>query len=181
MSPILRLLSESGDITQTHSAIWPERYEIIFGGFASILIFGLLYKFAGPTAKKALSGRTAKIQAELDAGESARSDAEAEAVQIRTAKGDIAAERLRILAEAETQAVAIRTDGRARIATEVADLEARAAADIVSAQHRVGDELRAEIARLSIAAVDHVVSGSLDDSTHQELIESFIARVGASS
>ena len=31
--------------------------------------------------------------------------------------------------------------------------------------HRVGDELRAEVARLSIAAVDHVVTGSLDAAT----------------
>ena len=46
---------------------------------------------------------------------------------------------------------------------------------------RAGDELRAEIARLSHAAVDHVVKGSLDDSTQQELIESFISRVGASA
>ena len=35
-------------------------------------------------------------------------------------------------------------------------------------------------ARLSSAAVDHVVTGSLDAGTHQELIENFIARVGAS-
>mgnify|MGYP006331935673 CR=1 FL=1 len=52
-------------------------------------------------------------------------------------------------------------------------------ADIASANARVGDELRAEIARLSSAAVDHVVTGSLDEATHQELIESFIANVGA--
>ena len=65
-------------------------------------------------------------------------------------------------------------DGRARIAAEVAELEAKAVADIASAQSRVGDELRAEIARLSSAAVDQVVTGSLDDATQQELIENFI-------
>ncbi|HEX2785254.1 MAG TPA: F0F1 ATP synthase subunit delta [Ilumatobacteraceae bacterium] len=41
------------------------------------------------------------------------------------------------------------------------------------------DELRAEIARLSAAAVELVVTGSLDAATHQELIENFIAKVGA--
>ncbi len=46
---------------------------------------------------------------------------------------------------------------------------------------RVNDELRAEIVRLSAAAVDYVVSGSLDDSVQQNLIEDFIARVGASA
>ncbi len=72
-------------------------------------------------------------------------------------------------------------DGRARLAQEVAELEAKAVADIAGAEGRVGDELRAEIASLSAAAVDHVVSGSLDDATHQELIESFIKTVGASA
>ena len=43
------------------------------------------------------------------------------------------------------------------------------------------DKRRAELSRLSCAAVDHVVTGSLDESTHQELIESFIARIGASA
>jgi F-type H+-transporting ATPase subunit b len=55
----------------------------------------------------------------------------------------------------------------------------KADAEIAAAGNRIGDELRAEIARLSNAAVDHVVTGSLDDATQQELIESFIARVGA--
>ena len=72
-------------------------------------------------------------------------------------------------------------DGRARLEAEMADVEAKAHAEIAAANSRVGDELRAEISRLSSAAVDHVVTGSLDEATHQELIESFIAKVGAQS
>jgi F-type H+-transporting ATPase subunit b len=179
----IRLLSaeEHGDITQTPSAFWPERYEIIFGTFASLLIFGLLYKVAGPTVSKAMKGRTAKIQAELDDAQNDRASADAEAAQIRAAKGDIAAERARILAEADAQGAAIREDGASRLAAEVADLEARGDADIVAATGRVEAELRAEIARLSSASIDYVVSGSLDQATQQELIESFISRVGASA
>jgi F-type H+-transporting ATPase subunit b len=126
-----------------------------------------------------MAGRTARIQGELDAGESARAAAEAESAQIRQAKGDIAAERERLLADADAQAHALLTEGRQRLAQELADLETRADAEIVAAAGRTGDELRAEIARLSSAAVDHVVTGSLDEATHQELIESFIAKVGA--
>jgi F-type H+-transporting ATPase subunit b len=167
------------DITQTPSKFWPEGYELLFGIPASVLVFFLLWKFAGPAVKKGMAGRTAKIQAELDAGEAARVDADAEAAQIRTAKGDIAGERDRLLAEADVQAAAVLEDGRARLTQELAELDARAAADIVAAAGRTGDELRAEIARLSSAAVDHVVTGSLDEATHQSLIESFIAGVGA--
>ncbi len=169
---------EHEDITQTPSKFWPEGYELLFGVPASLLVFFLLWKFAGPSIKKGMAGRTAKIQAELDAGEAARVSADAEAGQIRAAKGDIAGERARLLAEADAQAAALLEDGRARLAQELAELDTRAAADIVAAAGRSGDELRAEIARLSSAAVDHVVTGSLDEATHQELIESFIAGVG---
>ncbi len=167
------------DITQTPSVFWPEGYEILFGVPASLLVFFLLWKFAGPPVKKGMAARTAKIQAELDAGEAARVAADAEAAQIREAKGDIAGERARLLADADAQAAALLADGRERLGQELVDLDARAAADIVAAAGRSGDELRAEIARLSSAAVDHVVTGSLDAATHQELIESFIAKVGA--
>ena len=178
-----RLMAEDGahDITQTPSKFWPEPYEILYGSIASVLIFGLLFKLAGPLVKKGMAARTAKIQAELDSGQADRAAADTEAAQIRSAKGDIAGERARILSEADAHAASIRTDGAARLAAEIADLEARAEADIVASSGRVDAELRAEIARLSSAAVDHVVTGSLDEATHQELIESFITRVGASS
>lgn len=167
------------DVTQTPSSFLPEGYELLFGIPASLLVFGLLYKFAGPVIKKGMAARTAKIQAELDAGEAARASAEVESAKIREAKGDIESERRRILADATAQADAMLAEGRTRITAEIAETEAKAVADIASAQSRVGDELRAEIARLSSAAVDQVVTGSLDDATHQELIESFIQRVGA--
>ncbi len=176
----LLALIGSENITQTPSAYWPEGYELLFGVPASLLVFFLLYKFAGPTVKKAMADRTAKVQAELDSGEADRAEADAEAAQIRTAKGDIAGERARLLAEADTQAAALLEDGRARLAQELVELDARADSEIAAAAGRSGDELRAEIARLSAAAVDHVVTGSLDAATHQELIENFIATVGAS-
>ena len=165
----------------THSPIWPEQAELIYGSIASLIIFFLLWKYAGPQIKKAMNARTAKVQKELDDSAADRTAATAEAAQIRQAKGDIAAERTRILAEAQAQAESVLTDGRARIESEVADLEAKSVADIAAARGRVGDELRAEIARLSVAAVDQVVTGTLDDATHQRLIEDFISRVGATS
>lgn len=173
-------IDDDGNVT-THHWLWPETAEIIWGGLASLIIFAALYKFGAPAIKKSFAARTAKIQGEIDAAAADKASASTEAAGIRAAKGDIAAERARLLSDAESQAAAVLEDGRARLAAEVADVEAKAVADIATAQGRVGDELRAEIARLSSAAVDHVVTGSLDDATQQELIENFIARVGASA
>ncbi len=167
------------DPTQTHHWLLPETAEIIYGGIASVLVFALLIKLAGPMAKKALAGRTEKIQNEMDSAKAVRSDAEVEAGRIRTALGDISAERARILAEADAQATSALLEGRARIVTEMAELEAKAVADIATAFSRVGDELRAEITRLSVTAIERVVATVIDDKARQEMIESFISSVGA--
>jgi F-type H+-transporting ATPase subunit b len=181
LRPMAKCGIEDDGTCVTAHPILPEAAEIIWGGLAFLIILGVLWKFALPSAKKAMAARTAKIQAELDSAAADKAAAAAEAAQIRQAKGDIAAERARILAEADATATAVITDGRIRLAQELADLEAKGAAEISAAQGRVGDELRAEIARLSNAAVDHVVTGSLDEATQQALIENFIARVGVAS
>ena len=165
----------------THSWIWPEPAELIYGTLASVIIIGLLVWKAGPLAKKAFNDRTAKIQGELDDSAKAKTDAEAEAARIRQALGDIEAERGRLLAEADVQAEALLTDGRARLVAEIAELEAKADTDIASAGTRVSDELRNEISRLAATAADRVVANSLDDATQQRLVEDFISRVGASA
>ena len=125
--------------------------------------------------------RTARIQAELDASAGALADAEAEAAEIRQAKGNIDEERERLLAAADEEAEALLTDGRARLEVELAELEARAAADLEAAAGRSGDELRSEMIRVAGASLGEVVADTLDDATQQELIESFIQRVGAST
>lgn len=176
---IISTLLAAGDPSQSPHWFIPKRFELIYGGLASVIVIGSLVKFAGPFAKKALSDRTEKIQNEIDSARHAKSAADAEAVQIRTALGDIDAERSKILSQADQQASALLTEGRARIEAEMADIEAKAMADIANASSRVGDELRAEIVRLSQVATDRVVRSALDERAQQGLIEDFISKVGA--
>jgi F-type H+-transporting ATPase subunit b len=165
----------------TEHWLFAPTWETIIASTASIIVFGAIYKFAGPTIKKAFSDRTEGIQKQLDDSSAAKAAAEAEAVNIREAKGDIDAERSRLNAEADVQAEALLVDGRERLDAEMAELESRADADIAAAADRSSDELRAEIARYSSAAVEQIASNSLDDAAQQGLIESFITRVGATS
>ena len=164
---------------ETHHWLLPETAEIIYGGLASLIVFGALYKFALPMFKTSLSARTERIQKELDDAKSQRENAENEAARIRTALGDIQAERAKLLAEADAQAATVLADGRARITAEAADLEAKAEADIAAASGRLNDEIKSEIARLSSVAVDRVVKAALNDAAQQDLIEGFISNVGA--
>lgn len=162
--------------------LFPAQAELIYGTLASLLIFGAIYKFGGPAIKQGMADRTAKIQKELDESTDDKTSAEAEAAQIRQAAGDIDAERQRLFADADAQAEALLAEGRARLEQEVAEMQAKADADIAAAGGRVNDELRSEISRLANVATERVLSdGAIDDATQQQLIESFIARVGASS
>ena len=163
----------------TPDPIFPPLKELLPGTLASIIVFGLLYWKAGPIIKKSFADRTAGIQKQLDDSAAAKVAAESEAVRIRAAQGDIEAERTRLYAEADAQAEALLADGRVRLEAEMAELETRAESDIAAAAGRSTDELRSEIARYSGDAVDRIVNDTLDDAAQQDLIEGFIARVGA--
>ena len=178
MNRFVALLA-SEDPTITHHWLLPETAEIVYGGLASVIVIGALVKFAGPSIKKSFNARTEKIQKELDDAAGAKVTAESDAKNIRAALGDIAGERARMLADADTQATAVLTEGRVRITAEVAELEAKAEADLNSARGRSSDELRAEIAMLSSIATPAVVQATLNDQTKNELIEAFISSVGA--
>ena len=160
--------------------IWAPLKEVIIGGLATLIVFGLLYKYAWPAIAKGMKDRTTRIQTELDDSAAARTQAEADAAEIRTSLGDVDGERSRLFAEADAQAAALLEDGRLRLAKEIEELEAKAEADIAAVAGRGADDLRADIARFSSQAIENSVSSSLDDATQQELIEGFIARVGAS-
>lgn len=179
MSSLITALLGAEDPSQSISWILPERAEYVYGGLASLIIFSLLWKFAGPQIQKAMAARTERIQKELDSSADARRNAEDEATRIRSALGDIESERARILAEADAQAAKLLQEGRARIEVEMRDMQTKAEADIAAATSRSSDELRSEIARLSSVAAERAVSSALDDGTKQGLIEDFISKVGA--
>ena len=165
----------------TESPFLPPYWEMVIGSAASIIVFVMLYKFAGPIIKKSFADRTAGVQKRIDDSTQAKADAETEAASIRRAKGDIEEERSRLYAEADAQAAALLADGRTRLEIEIAELESRADADVSAAAGRGSDELRAEIARHAGVAVERIVDGTLDDAAQQELIEGFISRVGQST
>ena len=173
-------VDDDGYVTAANPILPPVK-EIFIGGAASLIVFVAIWKFAGPSIVKAMRDRTARIQGELDGASEAKVDAESQASEIRTALGDIDGERQRLFAEADAQAEAILTDGRARLDQEIAELHERADADIAGAASRGGDELRSDIGRNAAGSIDRVVTETLDDAAQQDLIESFIQRVGASS
>ncbi len=173
------MLAAEGEF-QAHHSWLPETQEIIWGSLAFLIVLVILIKYAGPAVRKGMAARSDRIAKEMDDATRARADAERRAAEIRAAKGDIAAERARIEAEADATAERVLTEGRARLEAEVAELEARADAEIAGAGGRLASELQSQVATMSLTAAERVVAAQLDAATQAELVERFIARVGAS-
>jgi F-type H+-transporting ATPase subunit b len=169
------------DPSQSHHWLWAEQAEIIYGGIAFAVVAFLLWKFGWPQVKKMMAERTARIQRELDDAAAAKAEADEAAVRVRQQLGDIESERARMLAEADAQAAQLIEDGRRRLVDELAELEAKADADIAAAGTRVASEVQAEVAQVAAAATERLVVQSLDDGTHVQLVDDFISRIGAST
>jgi F-type H+-transporting ATPase subunit b len=169
------------DPSKSHHWLWAEQAEIIYGGIAFAVVAFLLWKFGWPQAKKMMAERTARIQRELDEASAAKADADEAAVRIRQQLGDIDSERARMLAESDTQAAQLLAEGRRRLEEEVAELDAKADADIASASSRVLTEVQAEVAQVAAVATERLVVEGLDEATQTQLVDDFIARIGAAT
>lgn len=154
-------------------------YELIWGGLAFLLVFGVLFWKAGPAIKKAMAARTARIQSELDRSAATRSAAEADADEVRASLAGAGDEAAAIVSDARRTADRLKAEGLARVEAELVDTRARALADIESSKGRVSSELQGAVARLAIGAAEQVVERNLDAATQSALVEQFIAQVGS--
>jgi F0F1-type ATP synthase membrane subunit b/b' len=100
---------------------------------------------------------------------------------VRHNLANIDAERARIVSDANESAERIRADGIVRNDTEVAELEARAEADVEASRGRAASDLQAQVATWAGEVTERATVAHLDAAAQQRLVEDFIAKVGASA
>jgi F-type H+-transporting ATPase subunit b len=145
-----------------------------------LVVAGLVWK-AGPPARNAWNRWIDRIRDEVEGAESERAAAEAELAEVRARVADADAERERIRADALATAEAVKAQLRQRAEEEAAAIRARGEADIRAMREQAEADLRSEIGGLALGAAEQVVVRSLDERTQRELVEAYIARVGAAS
>jgi F-type H+-transporting ATPase subunit b len=112
-----------------------------------------------------------------------------DADQARVDREQAAAERLRVLAEARTEAeetlaraqrVADESRERdlAQTRTELEQMRERAAADIAAEKERALADVRAQVADLALAAAARVVGETMNTDRERRLVEEFLSQVG---
>ncbi|MEY2421479.1 MAG: F-type H+-transporting ATPase subunit b [Acidimicrobiaceae bacterium] len=165
------------DCQKAPSPILPATNEIIWGSISFVILLGLLYKFAWPALVTGMNARAERIRSDLDAAESAKSEADHILSDYKAQLADARNESARIIEEARQAADGLRKDQEQRLQTELAQLRERAAADIESAKRQAIGDLRDEVAQLAIGAAEVIVQSNLDRDTQVRLVESYIEQV----
>lgn len=167
------------DCVEAPNPIIPEVNEIIWGGAAFAVLFGLMSWKLFPAVKDGMDARADKIRDDLAAAEKARADAEAEQVRYQAELGDVKTEAAHIIDEARQQADVVRADLQARAEADISELRRQAAADVASSKAQAMSELRSEVSDIALGAAEMVIGSNLDRAAHTSLIENYIDQVGS--
>jgi F-type H+-transporting ATPase subunit b len=161
------------------SPILPATDELVWGTLSFLVLLFLLWRFAYPAIKQGMQARTERIRAELAGAEQAKAEAQELLDQYRAQLNEARSEAGGIIEEARQAADQIKRDQATRLQTELAEIRARAVADIDAAKAQAMTELRSEVAQLAIGAAETVVKRNLDAATQTQLVEDYINQVAA--
>ncbi len=169
---------EAHAVAEAPNPIIPAIDEVIWGTLSFLILFVIMAKFAYPALKKAMEARSEKIQGDLDAADTARSEAEGLRAEYDAKLSEAQAEAGRILEAARSEAEQVRQDRIAAIEPEIAERRAQAEVDIEAAKARALADVRTQVTSLAVGAAEQVVRSSLDEAAYARLVDDYIESVG---
>jgi F-type H+-transporting ATPase subunit b len=169
------------DCANAPKPVLPATGEIVWGGLAFLVLFGVMYKKAFPMAKKAMEARTEKIRNDLDSADRANAEAEQKLAEYQRQLADAKSESNRIIEEARSTAEQMRRDLITRAEEEGQQLRDRNREELEGAKERMIVDLRSEVTSLAIELAEKVVEKNIDRDTNAKLIDQYISQVGAGS
>lgn len=161
--------------------ILPAVDELIWGAVAFAAVLFILNKFAFPLLKETVEKREQQIQNDLEAAESAKTEAEQAKANYEKQIADARGEANRIIEEARRQAEDVRKDLIAKAERDAEQVATRAEEQLEAERSRTVTELQSTLGDLAIELAEKVVNRSLDASAHRELVDAYIKEVGSMS
>ena len=176
---ILAQAEEHGEEVSEAKDLYPAVGELIVGLLAFAVLFFFTWKWVLPKFKEVLEQRREQIQGEMEKAEATRKEADQLQDEYRTQLAGARDEAGRIIEEARTTAEQVRRDLQAKAEEESQAIVARAQEEIRAERDRVFQELRGQVGSIAVELAGRVVGESLDERTHQRLIDEFIDEVAS--
>ena len=179
IASILAQAEEHGEEISEAKDLYPAAGELIVGLIAFAILFFFTWKWVLPKFKQVLEERREQIQGEMERAEAERKEAEKLQEEYRKQLAGAREEANKIIEEARATAEQMRRDLQAKAEEEAQATVARAQEEIRAERDRAFEELRAQIGSIAVELAERVVGQSLDEQSHQRLIDGFIDEVAS--
>src|ERR1700691_5106060 len=151
----------------------------------TFLVFGIslyiLIKTVFPRIRQVLDERSATIEESIDSAEETRKQADELLAEYRERLKEARAQSEEIVQRARQTADSHEHEARDRGQEILAEAARRAERDIEAATKRALDDIRREVADLTIMATEKVTRKTLDDSDQRRLVEEALSELDFSS
>jgi F-type H+-transporting ATPase subunit b len=141
----------------------------------------ILRKWVFPLIGEALDKRAKTIDGDIDAAAELRQKADAVLEEYRERLKEARAQSEEIVQRARQTADAHEQDARERVPEILAEASKRAEREIDAATKRALDDIRREVADLTIMATEKVVRKTLNDADQRRLVEEALGELDLSS
>src|ERR1039457_4891194 len=141
----------------------------------------LLSRLAFPRISEALGRRQKSIEDSIDTAERTRTEAEQVLAEYRERLKEARAQSDEIVQRARQTAESHEHEARDRGQEILADAARRAERDIETARKRALDDIRREVADLTIMATEKVTRKTLNDADQRRLVEEALSELDFSS
>lgn len=158
---------------------YPDPAELVVGLLAFLVLFFFTWKWVLPRFRQVLDERRTKIQGEMERAEEERGEADKLLEQYRQQLAGARDEANRIIEESRSTADALRRDLQQKAEEQAEGILSRAQEEIRAERDRAFEELRAQVGAIAVELAERVVGQSLDEKTHQRLIDEFIDDVAS--
>ncbi len=151
----------------------------------TIVVFAIslyiLRKAVFPLIGKALDDRAQKIEGDIDAAADLRTEADQVLVEYRERLKEARAQSEEIVQRGRQTAETHETEGKQRGQELIAEATKRAEREIEVATKRALDDIRREVADLTIMATEKVTRKSLTDADQKRLVEEALGELDFSA
>jgi F-type H+-transporting ATPase subunit b len=159
--------------------ILPAVDELLWGTVCFAIVAFFMMRLVIPKIRDGLDARAAAIQSDKEAAESSKAEAAKLQKDYEQKLAEAKTEANRINEEARASAEEVRKDLIAKAEKEAQAIVARASEQIEAERNRTMQELRTRVAEISVDLAEKVVGRSLDRTAQAQLIDDYIAEVGA--
>lgn len=173
------LAAEAAESAAKINPVVPDVIGEIFWGAVFLFMLWILMRYVClPPLLRVRAQRDAQVQADQEAAESARTQAEQVRRDYDATIGEARGEASRVLEEARAAAEATRSQQVAAVETELASERQVAMSELDTERAAALGQLTGDVADLAVSAASKVVQAPLDPAAHRSTVDDFVNRSG---